>query len=94
MISLYALYNSIMVGLGSGISGILGGILYKTIGGQAMYFLAAIFYLTMAALSTVYTILYKKSVIKGWDRSKIYTKFTNYVSVSYTHLTLPTKRIV
>ena len=82
MISLYALYNSIMVGLGSGISGILGGILYKTIGGQAMYFLAAIFYLTMAALSTVYTILYKKSVIKGWDRSKIYTKFTNYVSYS------------
>ena len=80
MTSLYALYNSIMVGLGSGISGIVGGVLYKTIGGKAMYFIASIFYLLLAALSLVYTILYKKSIIKGWDRSKVYTKFSNCAS--------------
>jgi len=75
--SINALYNSIMIGLGSGIAGIVGGIIYKIKGGRAMYFMAAMLYLALATLSLIYTILYKKSIIKGWDRKQIYTKFSN-----------------
>ena len=42
-----------------------------------MYFMAAMLYLVLATLSSIYTILYKKSIIKGWDRKQVYTKFSN-----------------
>lgn len=80
--SLYALYNSISVGLGSGVAGVVGGFIYKTKGGRALYFMGAMLYLALTILSAIYTILYKKSIVKGWDRTSIYTKFSNSAAYS------------
>lgn len=80
MTSLYALYNSVLIGLGSAIAGSAGGVIYKKYGGRALYFGSAILYLVVGFLSVIYTILYKKSFIKGWDKHQVYTQFRNKAS--------------
>lgn len=80
MTSLYALYNSVLIGLGSGVAGTVGGVIYKSHGGKTLYFGASILYLLFAVLSVLYTILHKRGIVKGQDKRQIYTQFQNKAS--------------
>jgi len=93
MTSLYALYNSILCGLGNGLAGIVGGIIYKNKGPKTLFLVASIFFAVVALLNFIYTLSYNNKIRKNLKTSmntdRAYVKFLDLKSkTSFVQLEL------
>ena len=96
MTSLFALYNSVLIGIGNGFAGIIGGVIYKNYGGRNLYFIATLFFAIALAMNTIYIIYFqlaRSSLKKQQNSGSMYKKFLYRSPPDSTNNLLPTDRV-
>ena len=96
MTTLFALYNSVLIGIGNGFAGIIGGVIYKNYGGRTLYFISTIFFAIAFAVNTIYIIyiqIARSSLKKQQNKGSMYKKFLDKSPPDSTNDLLPTDRV-
>ena len=96
MTTLFALYNSVLIGIGNGFAGIIGGVIYKNYGGRTLYFISTIFFAIAFAINTIYIIyiqIARSSLKKQQNKGSMYKKFLDKSPPDSTNDLLPTDRV-
>ena len=96
MTTLFALYNSVLIGIGNGFAGIIGGVIYKNYGGRTLYFISTIFFAIAFAMNTIYIIyiqIARSSLKKQQNKGSMYKKFLDKSPPDSTNDLLPTDRV-
>ena len=96
MTTLFALYNSVLIGIGNGFAGIIGGVIYKNYGGRTLYFISTIFFAIAFAMNTIYIIyiqIARSCLKKQQNKGSMYKKFLDKSPPDSTNNLLPTGRV-
>ena len=96
MTTLFALYNSVLIGIGNGFAGIIGGVIYKNYGGRTLYFISTIFFAIAFAMNTIYIIyihIARSSLKKQQNKGSMYKKFLDKSPPDSANDLLPTDRV-
>ncbi|XP_057312162.1 major facilitator superfamily domain-containing protein 6-A-like [Hydractinia symbiolongicarpus] len=89
--TMQALYNSIFCGFGSGLSGIIGGFIYKNYGGKIMYLSSGLCFLFMGVVNIVYSFFYKTSPLSGTgNRSNELKSYKQFLDIYIPSEEIPT----